>query len=147
MPPPELPIFLAFMMVSLHSPSSRSMKEMLLSLRALVSIGFSTAQSCFSFFLSCFRHAGPNFRPQLFRSVSCLNFCKSPPNHMYLLGGFSFNYVNIVNPFQESDEPRCASTFQKSSIRFSCNTSQFACVVLFTSMYFSGTRNVSSFGT
>ena len=29
-------------------------------------------------FLSCCRHAGPNFRPQILTSGSCLNLCKPP---------------------------------------------------------------------
>ena len=60
----------------LCSPSTGSMKEMPLSLRALSSFGFLTAHSCFSC-LPC--HAEPNFRPQIIRSGNCLDLCKRPP--------------------------------------------------------------------
>ena len=49
-------------------------------------------------------------------------------------GGFSFNCVSIVNPFQESDKLRFPSTLHQSSIRFSCNTSIFEKAALVTSM-------------
>ena len=97
--------------------------------------------------LSGLSNFAPNFRPHILRSGSCLNFCQSPlPNHSYLLGGFSFNKVNFVNPFQESDKLRFVSTFQQSLILCSCNTSRFVWVALVTSMSFSGIGNVSFFG-
>ena len=49
-----------------------------------------------------------------------------------------------MNPFHESDKPLFEPTFQKSSIRFSCNTSRSVWVDLVTYMYFSGIGNVSS---
>ena len=50
-----------------------------------------------------------------------------------------------MNPLQEHDKCLLDSTFQQSSIRFSCNTSRSAKIDLATSLYFSGTRSVSSF--
>ena len=38
----------------------------------------------------------------------------------------------FANPFHESDQLRCTSTFQWSSMRFSCNTSRFEQVALDT---------------
>ena len=67
--------------------------------------------------------------------------------HIFPLGGFSFIKVNFVNPFQESDKLRFASTFKLSSTRCSCNKSRFLWAALVTSMYLSGIGNVSSFDT
>ena len=67
-------------------------------------------------------------------------------DHKNPLGRFSFGIVN-VNPVHESDKLRSTSTFQQTSIRLSCNTSNLVCVVPVTSMYFSGIGKVSSFGT
>ena len=102
----------------------------------------------FFILLSGFSHFCPDFGPQILRSGSRLNFCQSPPGpHIYPFGSFSFNRVKLVNPVQQSDKPLFASTFKSSSICFSCNTSKCVCVVLVTSMYFTGIGNVSSFGT
>ena len=49
-----------------------------------------------------------------------------------------------MKPVQESDKSLDPSIFQKSSIRLSCITSKFVCVVLDTSMYFSGIGNDAS---
>ena len=79
--------------------------------------------------LSCSSHARP---PKKIRSGSCLDLCPSR-DHIFPSGGFSFNTVNFVNPFPESVKLRSTSTFQQSSVRFSCNTSRFLCEVLVTS--------------
>ena len=79
--------------------------------------------------------------------VVALNLCESHPwTTRITLEGFSFNGVNFVNPVHESDKFQSASTFQWSSMRHSCNTSRFVCVLV-TSMYFSGIGNDSSSGT
>ena len=98
--------------------------------------------------LRCFRHVGPNFRPQILTSGGCKKLWKPPlPDHIDPFEGCLFKNVNFVNPVQDSDKLRFASTFQESSMRLSCNTSRFVCAVLVTSMYFSGIGNVSSFST
>ena len=51
-----------------------------------------------------------------------------------------------MKPVQESDKSLDPSIFQKSSMRLSHIKSKFVCVVLETSMYFSGTGNDSSLG-
>ena len=97
--------------------------------------------------VSGFSNFSPYFRPHIVRSGGSLNICQSPLDHKNPFGGFSFNIQNFVHPFQESDKLRFASTFHRSSKRFSCNTSRFLSVALVTSMYCSGIGNVSSFGT
>ena len=72
-----------------------------------------------------FSNVRPYLRPHILRSGSCLNFCYSHLGRINRFGGFSINSVNFVNPSQESDKLRFASTFQQSSRRFSCNTSRF----------------------
>ena len=68
------------------------------------------------FLLSGFSHFGPDIKPQILRS-GCLIFCESLPGpRISLWRVFSFNRVNFVNPFEESDKLRFASTFQQSSI-------------------------------
>ena len=68
---------------------------------------------------------GPFFKSHILRSDWCLSFDQSLRDLMYVFGGFPFNKVNFVNPFQESDKTRFAFTFQQSSIRFWCNKSRF----------------------
>ena len=91
------------------------------------------------------------FSERLFQSWTTLQAIHDPveysfeivvsllPDHTYSCGGVSFNNVNLVKPVHESDRFRSPSTFQWSSIRFSCATSKSVCVDLITSMYFSGT--------
>ena len=136
----------AFLMVSLNSLFSGSMKYIPLNFRAFSRWIFSSDHFCFSFSLAFF--------PTVFQisghkwsglDVSCF-LVNLSPDHMYPSGGFSSNKVNWVKPVQESDKSRDPSTFQKSSMRFSCLTSKFVWVVLDTSMYFSGIGNGSSLG-
>ena len=76
----------------------------------------------------------------IFSSVSTRTTC-------ILLGGASFYNVNLVKLVHESDRFLFPSTFQQSSIRFSCATSKSVWVDLMTSMYFSGSVNDASLGT
>ena len=70
-----------------------------------------------------------------------------PPDHKYPLESFSFKRVNFVKPLQEYDKCWLESTFQWSSIRFSCMTSRSVQIDFGTSMYFRCTRNVASLNT
>ena len=54
--------------------------------------------------------------------------------------------MNLVKPVHASDVSLSPSTFQQSSICFYNITFNGVNVVLVTSMYFIGIRNVSSFG-
>ena len=76
--------------------------------------------------LSGFSNLGLHCKPHIFRSVVAWFVVSISPDHKNPVGGFSFNNVSFVNPVQESDKLRFACTFQKSSVRFSCNTSRFA---------------------
>ena len=67
--------------------------------------------------------------------VSCF-LVNLATDHKYPSGGFSSNRVNCVKPVQEPDKSLDPSTFQKSSMRRSCITSEFVCVVLDTSNVF-----------
>ena len=51
-------------------------------------------------FLSCFRHAGQISGHNMSGLAVAGIFASRHPDHMYPLGRFSFNNVNIVNPFQ-----------------------------------------------
>ena len=121
------------------------MKQMPLSLRALSSFGFSFFHSCFSRFWA----ALPILAHTSGRSglVVVWTFVNLHPDHKNPLGCFSCNRMNFVKPFHKSDKLLLESTFQQSSTGFSCMTSRSKYVDLVTSMYFSGIRNVSSFGT
>ena len=100
-----------------------------LNFRALSSFGFSSPLLLFFFsFFRCFRYAAPIFWPQMIRSGCCLNFCK--PSQTTLLGDVGIHCCALANQFL------FAPMFQQSSIRFSCNTSRFVCVVLVTSVCF-----------
>ena len=105
------------------------------------------ANSCFFSILSSFTNFGPYFWTYMIWSGSCLNLCPSSPKPHISFGRFSFNRVNFVNAFHESDALLFKSTFQQSPTRFSCMTSRSVWVDLVTSMFFSGIGNVSSFGT
>ena len=59
---------------------------------------------------------------QVWRLLELLS--ASLPDHMCPFGGFSFNKVYFVNPFQESDKLLFASTFRQSSKGFACITSR-----------------------
>ena len=73
-----LKLFLAFFMVSLYSPSSGSMKEMPLSLRALSSFGFSNCPFLLFLSLICFLTYSNHFgvtNNQVWKLL-----CKPPPS-------------------------------------------------------------------
>ena len=136
--------FLAFLMISLNSPSSRSMKYIPLSFRALSCFGFSIVHSCFSCFLAAFDLPIQISGHKYSGLVVAWIIIRRSPDHIYPGRVFSFNNVNFVNPVHAADKVRSPPTFQSSLIRFS---SRFVCVVLVTSMYFSGIGNDSSFDT
>ena len=107
---------------------------------ALSSWGFSCDHFCFSLGLA--------FLPILIQrsghkwcglDVNCRGSVS--PDHIYPSGGFSSNRIKWVKPVQESDK-----SLDPSSMRRSCLTSKFVCVVLETSMYFCGRGNGSSLG-
>ena len=91
-------LFLILLMMFLYSPSSGSMKQMPLNLRALSSFRFSIAQ-------------GHTFSGLLVAWI----FVHLRPDHKNPFGGFSFSYVNFVNPVQECDKLPSAFTCLKSS--------------------------------
>ena len=126
--------------------SSGSMKWIPRNLLASSSFGFSIAHLCFSLSLAFFdiplQSSGHEWSGL---DVAC-RFVSLSPDHMYPSGGFLLNRVNWVKPVQESDKSLDPSIFQQSSMRLSCVTSKFVCVVLETSMYFSGIGNDSSLG-
>ena len=62
--------------------------------------------------LSGFSNFGPYFGPHIVRSGGCLIFVSLPPDHTYPFGGFSFNEVNFLNHFQESQKLLFSSPFQ-----------------------------------
>ena len=68
------------------------------------------------FTFGCIGHAFPHFGPQFVRPGGRLFSCQSPLDHENPTGGFSFNKANLVKPVHASDNSRCPSTFQKSSI-------------------------------
>ena len=102
---------LAFSTFSLYSPSSTSIKFMLLNLRALSSFGFSIVHSCFSLFWAVFPilvHTSGH----KFSGLVVAWFFVSLSSGTCPLGYFSFSKMNFVNPFQESDKLRFKFTFQ-----------------------------------
>ena len=114
---------------------------MLLNLEAS-SFGFSITYSGFSLFWAAFTILVHTSGHTFSSLVVAWIFVNLTLDHTYPLGGFAVDEVNFVNPFQESDKLRFTSTLQKSSTRFSCDTSRFVWVDLVTSMYSSGTGNV-----
>ena len=66
-------------------------------------------------------------------------FVHRSPERIFPLGVHSLNNVNFGNTVHESAKFRYSSTFQWLSIRLYCNKYKFVCVVLVTSMYFTGT--------
>ena len=126
--------FLAFLVVSVYSSSSGSMKYDGSQCSSVVELWFLRAPSLLLFLLSCFWHANPNFGWQIILVVAWI-FVSLSLDHTHPWGGF-FNNVNFVNPVHKPDEVRSTSTFQHSWIRFSCHTSRHVCVVLVTSIYF-----------
>ena len=90
----------------------------------ILRLGSSIADSCFSLFWAAFP-IWVHTASHIFRSVVAWFVVSISPDHKIPVGGFSFNNVSFVNPVQESDKLRFACTFQKSSKRFSCNTSRF----------------------
>ena len=95
-----------------------------------------------------FSNSYPSVRPYVIWTWCRLDFCQVSSRTTYiLLEEVSFNKVNLVKPVHESDRILFPSTFQQSSIRFSCATSKSVWIDLMTSIYFSGIRNDSSLGT
>ena len=114
---------LAFLRISLYSSSSKSIKEDSAQSSSIVELWFLFVP------IPAFLDSE---RLYLFSSkllaihdlvVACI-FVSLSPDHIYPFGGFSFNKVNLVKPLHESDKFLFESTFQQSSIRFSCNTSR-----------------------
>ena len=108
---PDVSNFLrAFLMVSLNSLSSRSMKQIPRKFRALSRWSFSFDHYCFSFSLACF--------PIDFQSSGLVwsgldvNCFLVNLDHMYPSRGFSSNRVTCVKPVQGSDKSREPSMFQ-----------------------------------
>ena len=79
---------------------------------SIVELWFFFCPFLFFSMLSGFTNFRPNFWPYMIWSGRRLNLCQSPSDHIYRFGGFSFNKVNFVNPFQESDKCLFGSTFQ-----------------------------------
>ena len=63
-------------------------------------------------------------------------------DHIYSLGGFAFNKMNFVNPFQKPDKLLFESTFQYSSVRFSCTQDH---IILFLQIVTNGFCTWSNF--
>ena len=70
-------VFVGFFFFLKNSPSPGCMIKIPLSFRALSNFVFFDSPFMLFFLLSGFPHFGPNFRPQLIRSGSCLNHCQS----------------------------------------------------------------------
>ena len=131
--------FFVFQIKKVNACRSASILEFWLLVRPLLFLAF----------LSGFTNLGPYFRPHMIWSRSRLNFCQSPPGPKKkpLEEVFLWIEWSFVNSVQESDKLLFVSTFQSSSIRFSCITSRSVWVNLAARTYLSGIRNVSSFGT
>ena len=119
------------------------MKKISRNCLALSSFGLSMAHFCFASFLAasdiCFHVAG--------HTLSGLDVACFLARTMYIRQ-VAFRSIKWILwcLVHASDISLSPSTFQSSSIIFSNNTSSDVCVVLVTSMYFSGTGNDSSFG-
>ena len=91
----------AFLMVSLNSVSSGSMKQIPRNFRAFSRWSFSLDHFCFSFSLACFpidfQSSGHRWSGL---DVSCF-LVNLPPDHIYPSGGFSSNRVNCVKPLSK----------------------------------------------
>ena len=80
---------------------------------SIVELWFFFCPFLFFSILSGFTNFRPNFWPYMIWSGCRLNLFQSlTPDRMYPFGGFSFNRMNFVNPFQESDICLFESTFQ-----------------------------------
>ena len=108
----------AFLMVSLNSLSSGSIKWIPRNSRAFSRWSFSWDHFCFPFSLAClpidFQNSGHKWSGL---DVSCFLVSLSP-DQVYPSRAFSSNRVNCVNPVQGSDKSRDPSIFQYSSMRF-----------------------------
>ena len=69
----------AFMMVSLHSPTFWVDETNASQSSSIVEFWLLVWPCLLFFLLSSFSHFGPDFRPQILRSGSCLNFSQSSP--------------------------------------------------------------------
>ena len=102
----------AFLMVSLNSVSSGSMKWIPLNFLAFSIWSFSSDHFCFSFSLACFpidfHNSGHRWSGL---DVSCF-LVNLHPDQVYPSGAFSSSRVNCVNPVQGSDKSREPSMFQ-----------------------------------
>ena len=136
--------FPAWLMVSWHSSSSRSMKDIRLGFRALSSFCFSIAHSCFPGFWAAFdmpRQISGHKSSGLVVAWICV---RRSPDHMCPGGGFFFNNLTFVSPVHEPDKVRRS---KHRWYAFSCITSRCVCVFLGKSKNFRGIGNDSSFGT
>ena len=124
--------FRACFKVSLHSLSYGFMCKRPLSLHALSSFGFSSVHWCFSFCWYFFDIPDQSSG----HTCSGLDVASSPlPDHVYLWRCvFCKKKTNCVKPIHCAESILPASTFPKSSIRHSCDTSNVVCVRLTTSM-------------
>ena len=116
--PSELPtFFLVLLMVSLYSASSGSMTKNTSQSSSIIEFWLLVCPFLFFSLLSSVSNFGPDFRPQILRFRGCLANL-SVSSRPQISWEVSLNGVNFVNPFQESDKLRFASTFQQSSIGF-----------------------------
>ena len=126
-----------FFMVCLNSSSSGSMKKIPHNCLALSSFGLSIAHFCFALRFDasdiCFHRSG--------HTLSGLEVVCFPVKWPFIQPNKSCEIVHA------SDNSRSSSTFHSSSKCYCNNTSTDVCVVLVTSMYFSGTGNDASLGT
>ena len=113
-------------MVCLNSSSSGSKKKI--------------PRNCLALYI-CFHKSG---RTMSGLEVVCFVVSLSP-DHVYPSGGLSFNEMKLVKPVHASDNSLSIHVRTIINI-FSNNTSSDVCVVLVTSMRFSGIGNDSSLG-
>ena len=106
----------AFFMILLNSSSSGSMKKISRNCLVISSFGVSRAHFCFALLFAasdiCFHISGHTL-PGL--EVVCF-LVSLHPDHVYPLGGLSFNKMNLVKPVHASDNSLSPSTSQSSSI-------------------------------
>ena len=137
---------LVFLRISEYSLSSGSMKYIPLSRRALSSFDFSFFRSCFSRFWATFPILVHTSRHTWSGLVVVWTFVTTRQT-TNIFGKIVFQYLIlwILSKNLTNFCSRRRSNYRQSF--FSCNTSRSVWVDLVTSMYFSRTGNVSSFGT
>ena len=103
--------------------------------------------SCFFSILSCFSNFAPYISDHTWSGLVVVwTFVILSPDHICPWEVFLLINWNLWN-FSSNLTCKSSMTFKKSSILFSCMTSRSVWVDLAASMCFSGTGNVSSFGT